>query len=333
MAKIQHYDIGDLWTPLMTWKVDANKDGIPETPTDPSQIVIRLQKPDGTESVVTTASSPSTLTSASTPLARMGQGIFQLSPGISLDAAGYWFLRAEGIGAAQASEEIQAAVDPSEFTAAAGIGSRALVGLAETKDWLNQQNIDTSEDLEIVRVINDVSDRIHYEAAREFIAKDSTALRTFEVDYCGYSLYVGDMAALTTASPAVSIIASDWVTTIRTLDAADITTYPLRREPWQPITKLELSRLKSPPLYPGMRVQVSGTWGFPQVPGNIRQAALDTIAAILDRDVEHFQQDLAGPTGEGGSTIVLSSPQQMFISLPPGAFAVVREYRQPALGF
>ena len=105
MAKIQHYDIGDLWTPLMTWKVDTNNDGIPDTATDPSQIVIRLQTPAGVESVVTTASSPSSLTAGSTPLARISQGVFKLNPGVTLNASGYWFLRAEGTGAAEASEE------------------------------------------------------------------------------------------------------------------------------------------------------------------------------------------------------------------------------------
>ena len=35
MAKIAHYDIGDLWTPQITWKIDANNDGVPDTPTDP----------------------------------------------------------------------------------------------------------------------------------------------------------------------------------------------------------------------------------------------------------------------------------------------------------
>ena len=149
MAKIQHYDIGDLWTPLMTWKVDTNNDGIPDTATDPSQIVIRLQTPAGVESVVTTASSPSSLTAGSTPLARISQGVFKLNPGVTLNASGYWFLRAEGTGAAEASEEFQAVVDPSEFTAAGGISTRALVSLAETKDWLNQQNIETGEDLEL----------------------------------------------------------------------------------------------------------------------------------------------------------------------------------------
>ena len=319
MAKIQHYDIGDLWTPLLTWKVDSNNDGIPETPTDPSQIVIRLQTPAGVESVVTTASSPSALTAGSTPLARISAGVFKLNPGVSLNASGYWFLRAEGTGAAEASEEFQAVVDPSEFTAAGGVSTRALVSLAETKDWLNQQNIDTGEDLEIVRVINDISQRLHDEASREFVAKDSTPTRTFDVDYYGYCLWIDDLAALTTASPAVSI-ANREGTVIKTLDASAITTYPLNREPWEPITKLEFNRTSSPLLIPGQRVTVNGTWGFPAIPGNLRQAALDAIAYTLDRDVEHYRQDLGAVAG-GEVTLMLA--------LPPSALEVANSYAKP----
>lgn len=335
MAKIQHYDIGDLWTPLMTWQIDANSDGVPDTPTDPSQITIRLKEPDGTESVVTIASSPSALTVASTPLARISQGVFKMNPGIALDAIGYWFMRAEGVGAAEASEEFEAIVDPSEFTADAGLSSRALVGLAETKDWLQQQNIDTGEDLELVRAINDVSARIHYEAGREFKAADAVATRQFVVPTLSGRLKIGDLATLTTASPAVSIIGSDWTTSIATFTPAQIATYPLHREPWEPITEIETAPTAGPVYFsPGMRVSVTGTWGFPEVPGDIRQAALDSIAAVVDRDVEHYRQDLgsAAVGGEGGSTVVLQSPQQMFISLPPSAFAVCRSYKDPYLG-
>ena len=57
MAKIQHYDIGDLWTPLMTWKVDTNNDGAPErtiTRTfDASGYVIRTVVDVGNDGDVT----------------------------------------------------------------------------------------------------------------------------------------------------------------------------------------------------------------------------------------------------------------------------------------
>ena len=107
---------------------------------------------------------------------------------------------------------------------------------------------------------------------------------------------------------------------IKTLDASAITTYPLNREPWEPITKLEFNRTSSPLLIPGQRVTVTGTWGFPAVPGNLRQAALDAIAYTLDRDVEHYRQDLGAVAG-GEVTLMLA--------LPPSALEVANSYAKP----
>lgn len=328
MAKITHFDIGDRWTPQATWTVGA-------TATDPSQIVVRLQDPVGTESVVTTASSPAALTSASQPLARLSQGVFQLSPGIALSSAGYWYLRFEGTGVAEASEEFQAIVDPSEFTSNSGLSDRALVGLSETKDWLQQQNIDTGEDLELVRVINDISQRFHDEAGREFKPiLAGTQTRSFPVNQWSRCIFVGDLAVLSTASDAVKVVGSDWTSTIATVDVNYVRGLPTVREAWQPIRELEFNQNQIRP-GPGMRVDVKGTWGFPSVPGNLRQAALDAIAVVMDRDVEHYRQDLGSAPGVGEQTSVIvmgSSQPSMLISLPPSAFSVARSYRDPSIG-
>lgn len=326
-VKITHFDIGDRWTPQATWTVGA-------AATDPSQIVVRLQDSAGLESVVTTASSPAALTSASQPLARLSQGVFQLSPGIALSSSGYWYLRFEGTGVAEASEEFQAIVDPSEFTSNSGLSDRALVGLSETKDWLQQQNIDTGEDLELVRVINDVSNRIHDEAQREFKPiLPGTQTRSFPINHWSRCIEVGDLAVLSTASDAVKVIGSDWSSTVATVDVTYVRGLPTVREAWEPIRELEFNQNQIRP-GPGMRVDVKGTWGFPSVPGNIRQAALDAIAENMDRDVEHYRQDLGQIETQGAGTTVVVSPTQppMFLSLPPRPLAVARSYKDQVLG-
>ena len=323
--KITHFSVGDLWQPQFTFTSGGSN-------VDPTTLTVLQQDPAGTETTVASSASVAAMTTVSTPVAKMSTGVFKLNPGISLSSAGYWFVKGIGQGAAQATIQEQVVVDPDEFTSNAGVSTRALVKLPEVKDWLQQQNLTVSEDLELVRVINDVSDRIYYESGgREFIAKDSGTTRTFDVSNYGYCIYVGDLASLTTASPAITVSNHEG-TAIKTLNPSDVTLYPLNREPWEPIRKLEFSRLTSPLLSPGYRVAVTGTWGFPSVPGNIRQAALDAIAAIMDRDVEHYRQDLGSLQGEGGNVVVLQSPQQMYISLPPGAFAVARSYKDPLLG-
>jgi hypothetical protein len=77
-----------------------------------------------------------------------------------------------------------------------------------------------------------------------------------------------------------------------------------------------------------MRLEVTGTWGFPAVPGNIRQAALDAIAAVLDRDVESYSTDLAPMQQQGeGTNVIIMGRSPRLLSLPPAALAVAWSYR------
>jgi hypothetical protein len=330
MAKIEHKDVGDRLTPQFSWTIAG-------AGTDPTQIVVRQQDPAGVETVVTTASSPATLTSASTPLARVSAGVFKLSPGISASSSGYWLFRAEGTGAAEAAEDYEYIVDPSEFSSNAGLDTRALVGLRETKDWLQQQNIDTDQDLDLVRVINDISNRFYEEAGeREFKVKGSNPqTRTFDVSvhdtYC-HAVEIDDLAVISTASTAVQIISYDWTTVVETVASTDYTLYPRVRDSWQPIRKIAF-KFSVTPLSVGYRVAVTGTWGFPAVPGTVRQAVLDAVAATMDRDVESYRQDL-GPvsSGQGTNVIVMPSAAPAFLSMPPETLAVARKFRDPLVG-
>ena len=341
MARITHHDVGDLWVPQATFTVSG-------APTDPTTLTVRQQDAAGVETVLLNNVAVSTLTSNSTPVAKVSTGVFKLNPGVTLNQAGYWFLRFEGTGTAAANEEHQAIVDPSEFTADGGIGTRALVGLAETKDWLQSQNIDTREDLELVRVINDISDRFHQEAEREFKPIGTNPqTRTFYIegarasspwiidgDYRGElnprtrTLFVGDLASFT----QVQILDStDWTTVLETVPLTRVAVHPSVRQSWEPIRKLEF-RSDVTSLRPGMRVDVTGNWGFPSVPGNVRQAVLDAVAATYDRDVEHYRQDLgATSTQEGGNVIVIDRGRQRLLSMPPTSLAVAWSYRDPWL--
>ena len=101
----------------------------------------------------------------------------------------------------------------------------------------------------LARVINDVSDRIHYEAAREFkVAGVNPQVRLFPIEnvsspdpwyvdgqYMGdrniwsRTVSVGDLAATPTL---VRILDTDWTTSLETVAAGDITAHPITREPW-----------------------------------------------------------------------------------------------------
>lgn len=334
MARIPHRDIGDVWEPQATFSVSG-------TPTDPTNVTVRYMEPDGTITVL----GPVAGGTGGGGITRVSAGVFKIS--VTLDAAGYWFARFEGTGAATAAEDHQLIVDPSLFYDNAGLDDRALVGLAETKDWLQTLNIETAEDLEIVDVINDISDRFHEEAEREFKLMNATSdpnpqTRIFPVEYVSPFEYwyidgdlagvrditsrrvqVGDMSAVTT----VEILDTDWTTVLETVAAADYTLHPTVRAAWEPITEIELHSTVTA-LQPNMRVRVTGDYGFPAVPGNVRRAVLDAVAETLDRDVEHYRQDVgAVPTAEAGNVIVFGRTGARPVSLPPRSMAVARSYR------
>lgn len=315
-TRITHYDQGDTWTPQATFKVSG-------TVTDPTNVTVRIKKPDGTVTVL----GPVSGATGGSGITRVSQGIFKTD--ISLDDAGYWFARFEGTGAATAAEDHQAVVDPSEFYESAQLGSRALVGLAETKDWLQVQNIATDNDLELARVINDISERFHEEAEREFKPQvTNPATRTFDMTDLALRrriIPLGDLTAATT----VQVIDTDWTTVLETVATADYTLHPLVRKAWEPYRRVEFNSDVTA-LRAGMRVSVTGTWGFPSVPGNVRQAVLDAVAATMDRNVENYSQDLA-PVGVQATNVIVAGARRM-LSMPPSSLAVAWAYRDPTIG-
>jgi hypothetical protein len=326
MAKIQHYDIGEYWLPEATFSVGG-------TATDPTTLQVKVRNPGGTITTYDYAT-PATLLTSSTPVARISAGVYRLIQ--EINDAGDWDAYFKGTGAAATAEHHQAVGDPSPFFESAQIGTRALVSLAEARDWLEHSTTDTSDDLELARVINDVSDRFHYEAQREFIVEGTNPqTRTFEMDATAvrYGIVkVGDMSAITT----VELLDTDWSTVLESVIAANYSALPLARASWEPIRRIQLNYGNGASyLRPGYRVRVTGSWGFPAVPGNVRQAVLDAIAATLDRDVEHYKQDNAfgGAAGQEGSTVVvLGRTGGKLLSMPASSLAVALSYRDPYLG-
>ena len=326
MAQITHYDIGDVWRPQATFTVGGVE-------TDPTAIVYRVQEPDGT---ITTASvsNPGALTTASSPLARSTAGVFVYSR--SLDAAGHWYYRIEGTGSAAGAEDFEAIVDPSPFYDDGGLSTTALVGLGETKDWLGIRQVDTSQDLKIVQRINAASKRIAEVAGREFKPSSAVAAeRSFDIywsDMYGIK-HIGDLATLSTASTSATFTNSDTFDVIQTLDLdADVIALPRNRASWQPITSIRF--LGSASGYRlGNVLNVTGFWGFPSVPEDVKHAAMDTVAFWLDRDVEHFRQDLGAVPGssEGGQTVIIGSSPTV-LPLPPEAFSIAKSYRPKLVG-
>ena len=117
----------------------------------------------------------------------------------------------------------------------------------------------------------------------------------------------------------------DWVSVLETVPLASITAWPTVRAPWEPITALEFQYTVTR-LYPNMRVAVTGVWGFPAVPGTVRQAVLDAVASTLDTSVEYYQEDM--------STVSVRLARQapgVLHQMPLTAEQVARSFRVPGL--
>lgn len=329
MAKLIHYDVGDLWLPQATFTV-ANVN------TDPTNLTVTQQDAAGVETVLLNNVLVSTLNAGTTPVAKTATGIFKLSPGISLSAAGHWYVKFTGAGAAVATEQQECIVDPDQFAVNNGLSTTALVQLSDARDYLAQLNIDTSNDLLLARVINDISDRFAEEAEREFkVFGTNPQVRTFDVDEQAIwrrEIRVGDLTSFTQVR-----ILDELGNVIQTPALADVISLPRVRRTYNPIRTLRFTqnvvRLWSG-LYPFV-IEVTGTWGFPSVPGSVREAVLETIASVMNRDVESYREDLsqlAPGSPDAGTVVMVGAGRQRFVSLTPSAQAVAEDYRDQLVG-
>jgi hypothetical protein len=105
----------------------------------------------------------------------------------------------------------------------------------------------------------------------------------------------------------------------------------LSRQSWEPITELEF-RHDVATFGVGSLISVTGNWGFPSVPGTIRQAALDGIAWAVNRDVEHYRQDLGTVGGETGPVTMMFGGAQRILSLPTPVLAAAWAFRTRQVG-
>ena len=342
MANITHYDIGDVWPARFTFKVGT-------TPTDPSNVTFKVTLPDGTTETVgpTSGASPSGSSTHITGITRNSPGDYSLA--ISLDASGYWETKASGTGAVVGTEKLRAAVDPEAATSNYGLSSRALAGLQETRAWLAEKGQDTDDDLVIVRLINAVSEEVHRFTCREFkVAGTNPQTRTIPIfqrgatspryidgqyvgDFSDYNriLKLGDMASSPTQ---VQILSTDWSTVLETVSSTNMLFLRDELDPVSgPIRWLYLNTAAYP-LSVGYQVKVTGSFGFPSVPEDVKQAVMDTVAYRMDRDVEHPRETLAAIPGVNDATATLIQTQQRILAFPPEIFATLMKYRDPVVG-
>jgi hypothetical protein len=211
-----------------------------------------------------------------------------------------------------------------------------LVTLAEAKDWLKIKQSDTSKDAYVQRLISDISDRFIQETdGREFtVVGTNPQSRDFDLEPWNWQLRevpIGDASSVTSASLITYSLDG---TVADTVALSNLILLPRVRQSWEPITRIQFPySIIQPAFLFRAIVRVTANYGFPAIPGTVRQAVLNAIGAIYDSDVEHYRQDLSTvvPTsmggGEAGNVILMAGHVQRMLSLPPATLAVAWSFR------
>lgn len=164
-----------------------------------------------------------------------------------------------------------------------------LVTLSEVKAVLGKDPMDTRDDAKLTALIPYVSDAVRTFTERDFGAPTITEARTYEYDGSGF-LDIDDASAITEVRMLVPN-GTDVVLTPETWTAA-----PARRDDAPMYSYIRMPILGSWGISPAMgftynldvyaaergglwtsNVQVTGTWGWATVPGDIKLAAIWTL--------------------------------------------------------
>ncbi|MBA3689781.1 MAG: hypothetical protein H0W82_00010 [Actinobacteria bacterium] len=246
------------------------------TPTDPTTVVLEVMGPFAT--------TPSLYTYALAEITRDSTGVYHKDILVPSDVPswGIWTWRWIGTGTA-------AGVDEGTFNVELSLASTALLcSVDDVRAFLDKPVGDVAQDDTIQGFIARASDVIRTWTGREFVAAGiNPATRLFDVG--GYNgsreVPIGDLASTPTA---VGVVDADGVSVSTVAVATNVVALPLARGPGDPITSL---RLRSAVALSGSYLlSVTGTWGFPLIPGDVRQACITTVGIWMRRDIQAFTQ-------------------------------------------
>lgn len=198
----------------------------------------------------------------------------------------------------------------------------ALVDLDEVRAYIGKPDGDTEQDAQLQQLIDDTGVAFYKETGRKFEAEGSEVERTFDLlawDVANRIIAIDDLSAAPSAVKTIDSAGAD-VTTYTV--ATDLVLYPLNRETWEPITAIKV-RPAAAGLSTSYQVAVTGTWGFPAVPGDVRAAALKQIKTWWRRDIVN--------TGSGD----LYAPEPQDLERPWGlaneVIRMLKVYRRPGV--
>lgn len=179
----------------------------------------------------------------------------------------------------------------------------------------------TVHDDEITALVLAVTQDFLRDTGRELVVQSGVNPQTRPVDVGGYwrdrVVAVGDMQGPPTA---VTILAEDGSTVQALTVATDVQAYPLTRGPWEPVTHLRF-RSSAGVLRPEYQLSVTGSFGFPMVPDDIRDAVVETV-----RFRHRQRRALTAPSPDQFEDP--QGPQRLY---PLAALQVIQRYRLPGV--
>lgn len=229
------------------------------TPTDPTTVVLTYRAPSGTTTTLTY------LTDAA--VVKDGTGVYHAD--IVASTAGIWSWRWVGTGAAAGVDEGSFSVEPSQIT------TPGLCTLDDVKRY--RRGLPDSLDQLIEALIPRASAAIATHTGRQFWKDTAATVRVFETGI-GADLAIDDLAAAPTVVAVYDYLGA--LTSTLTV-ATDVVTRPFNPGTGRPITSLTLRPVYSSLYSSGSTVSVTGFWGWPAVPEDVREAAITTVVEWL----------------------------------------------------
>jgi hypothetical protein len=192
-----------------------------------------------------------------------------------------------------------------------------IVDLDDARAYIGKPSGETEQDPTIVALILRTGEAINRFTARRFDLEGAPATRLFAVnryDQDARTVLIDDLSA----APSAALILNEDGTTLHTLiPATDLQMLPLNRQAWQPIDRIRFRPAATAYPSSGAQLSITGYWGFPSVPEDVKQAALMQVRTWWRRDVANTStgsiyapepQDLERPFGLGNEVMRMLKP-------------------------
>lgn len=170
--------------------------------------------------------------------------------------------------------------------------SRALCTLEDVQSYVPGYIAysDLETDTILMELITAASTEIHNVTSREFLpVATNPSAKVFELsdfDAAERRVFIGDLSNTTGMTVAITQADGTAVANISMPNSA-IVGEPRNRQQWEPFNYLRFppGLASSPSLAGGYLMTVTGNWGFPQIPSDIRTACVKLVINRYVRDV------------------------------------------------